>query len=332
MSSRRDAVLEGTLEASRLHDSLQSANHVELLGGRVDVFAAILSQGSELLFRHLDGYLGLYLPKPRPGILVTTERSLAIQRYTGAHELGHFILGHRGSIDDDEILHRSPFSQQYDPTEVAADTFAAAFLIPRFLVEHHAARQGWTATHLTDSFNVYQLSLRLGVSYAATCRTILQHQIITPQVANALLAVQPKALKQQLLGKKTLSNWRPNVWVLTERDQGAAIYGEPDDLFIVRLKEHTGSGYLWDVKQVEAAGFVLMADERQLFTADGEVGGAVDRILTARSDSASIGNVDLREKRPWDASDVFGHLSFAYDLRGREHGLPRAARERLLAA
>lgn len=325
-------MLEGVLEASRLHDSLKSENLIELLGGRVDVFAAILSQGSELLFRHLDGYLGLYLPKPRPGILVTTERSLAIQRYTGAHELGHFILGHRGSIDDDEMLHRSPFSQQYDPTEVAADTFAAAFLIPRFLVEHHASRQGWTATHLADPFNVYQLSLRLGVSYTATCRTILQHQIITPQVANALLAVQPKAMKQQLLGKKTLSNWRPNVWVLTERDQGAAIYGEPDDLFIVRLKEHTGSGYLWDVKQVEAAGFVLMTDERQLFTEDGEVGGAVDRILTARSDGASIGNVDLREKRPWDAADVFGHLTFAYDLRGREHGLPRAARERLLAA
>jgi Zn-dependent peptidase ImmA (M78 family) len=332
MPSRRDAVLEGTLEASRLHDSLQTDTRIELLGGRVDVFDAIIARGSELLFRHLDGYLGLYLPKPRPGILVTTERSLAIQRYTGAHELGHFVLGHRGSIDDDEILHRSPFSQQYDPAEVAADTFAAAFLMPRFLVEYHAARQDWNAAHLTDPFNVYQLALRLGTSYSATCRTLLQHQIITPDVANALLAVQPKALKQQLLGKKALSNWRPNVWVLTERDQGAAIYGEPDDLFIVRLKEHTGSGYLWDVRQVEAAGFVLMADERQLFGPDGEVGGAVDRVLTARSDSASIGNVDLREKRPWDASDVFGHLSFAYDLRGREHGLPRAARERLLAA
>lgn len=40
--------------------------------------------------------------------MVTTERSLHIQRFTAAHELGHVILEHRGSMDR-EILERGAF-------------------------------------------------------------------------------------------------------------------------------------------------------------------------------------------------------------------------------
>lgn len=335
MASRRDAALDGILEAARLHDELELQASLDVLGGRVDPFSAILDRGAELLFRQLDGLLGLYLPKPRAGILVTTERSLAIQRYTAAHELGHFSMGHRSSIDDESILHRTPSATAtYDPQEIAADAFAAAFLLPDWIIEYHAHRQGWTASDLTDPVNVYQLSLRAGVSYEATCRTLLQHHIITKAAAQTLLSAawQPKKIKQQILGKKALQDWHPNVWILTERDQGAAVHGEPGDLFVVRLTEHAGAGYLWDLHQVEAAGFVVVADERRLPGPADEIGGAVNRVVTAQSDAASIGNLDLQETRPWDRSDVYGRLSFAYDLRGREHGLPRAARERLRAA
>jgi Zn-dependent peptidase ImmA (M78 family)/predicted secreted protein len=335
MLSNRDAVLTGALEAARLHEDLDTQSSIDLLGGRVDPFDAILQRGADLLFRQLDGLLGAYLPKPRAGILVTTERSLAIQRYTAAHELGHFVMGHRASIDDDEILQRFPSRNAgYDPQEVAADAFGAAFLLPAWIIEYHAARQGWTAADLADPINVYQLSLRVGVSYDATCRTLLQHYIVTEDTAKDLLdAWQPKKIKQRILGKKALQQWYPNVWLLTERDQGAAIHGEPGDLFVVRLTEHAGSGYLWDLNQVEAAGFKVITDERRSRSdAREEIGGSIDRIVTAQSDGASIGNLDLQEIRPWDTSDIYGRLSFAYDLRGREHGLPRAARERLRAA
>lgn len=335
MASRRDAALGGILEAARLHLELDKQSSVDLLGGRVDPFAAILDRGGELVFRQLDGFLGLYLPRPRAGILVTTERSLAIQRYTAAHELGHFVMGHRGSIDDDDILQRTPSSNaSYDPQEIAADAFAAAFLLPDWIIEYHATRQAWTAPDLADPLNAYQLSLRAGVSYEATCRTLLQHHIITPPIAKTLLSPtwQPKKIKQQILGKNALQQWHPNVWILTERDEGAAIHGEPGDLFVVRLTEHAGSGYLWDLNRVEAAGFKVITDERRSTSDPQEVGGSIDRIVTAQSDGASIGNIDLQETRAWDASDVYGRLSFAYDLRGREHGLPRAARERLRAA
>jgi Zn-dependent peptidase ImmA (M78 family) len=335
MISRRDAVLDGVLEAARLHEDLDTQSVIDGLGGRVDPFAAILDRGGELLFRQLDGFLGLYLPKPRAGILVTTERSLAIQRYTASHELGHFVMGHRGSIDDDEILRREPSSSAvYDPQEIAANAFASAFLLPDWIIEYHAVRQDWTAADLADPINVYQLSLRVGASYEATCRTLLQQQVINPATAKTLLsaACHPKKIKQKILGKNALKQWHPNVWILTGRDQGAAIHGEPDDLFVVRLTEHVGSGYLWDLQQVGVAGFKVITDERLSRNGSEEIGGAIDRIVTAQSDGASVGNIDLQEIRPWDLSDVYGHLSFAYDFRGREHGLPRAARERLWAA
>ena len=59
-----------------------------------------------LLLRPLKGLLGAYLPHPIPGVLVTTERPLSIQRFTAAHEVGHFRLEHLPSLDDESILRR----------------------------------------------------------------------------------------------------------------------------------------------------------------------------------------------------------------------------------
>ncbi len=333
MPSRRDAVLTGILEATRLHRDLEIQSKIDIFGGRVDVFTAIIDRGAQLVFRPLEGLIGAYIPVPGPGILITTERNLAIQRYAGGHELGHFCMGHRGSLDNDGILHRSPFlSANYDPNEVAADAFASEFLLPEWLVEYHAHRQGWSRESFADVANLYQLALRVGLSYEATCRILQRHELLTRTVADKSLRVERKKIKQHLLGGHSIPDWHANVWVLTEKDEGSAIFGEPDDVFIVRLKEHTGSGYLWDLDQVAAAGFVVVSDERRAPSENTEIGGAVERIVTARSEAPAIGNIDFIEARPWDRSDVFGHFSFAYDFRGKEHGLPRAARERLVAA
>ena len=333
MPNRREAVLTGILEAARLHRELDLEKKIDIFGGRIDVFSSIIERGAQLVFRKLDGFLGLYIPAPVPGILITTERSLAIQRYTSGHELGHFYMKHRGSLDDEGILHRSPFlSPDYDPNEVAADAFASEFLMPEWLADYHAQKQGWSRESLADVVNLYQLSLRVGLSYEATCRTLQKHKLLTGPMADKLLRTERKKIKQHLLAGHSIPDWFANVWVLTEKDQGSAIFGEPNDVFIVRLKEHTGSGYLWNLEQVAAAGFVVVSDERKPPTNEAEIDGAVERILMARSETPALGNIDFVETRPWDTSDVFGRFSFAYDFRGKEHGLPRAARERLVAA
>lgn len=333
MPNKRDAVLSGTLEAARLHGHLDIEKRIDISGGRVDVFASIIDTGAELVFKPLDGLLGAYVPAEVPGILITTERNLAIQRYTGGHELGHFYMKHRGSLDDDAMLRRSPFlSPEYEENEIAADAFSSEFLLPEWLVEYHAKKQGWSINNLTNVVNVYQLSLRVGLSYEATCRILQKHNLINRTTINNLLDTEPKKIKQYLVSGQELPDWHSNVWYLTEKDEGAAIFGEPDDVFVVRLKEHTGSGYLWNVAQLTQSGFVVIADERKTPENDQEIGGAVERTIMARTEELKLGNIDITETRPWDDGDVFGRFSLAYDFRGKEHGLPRAARERLVAA
>ena len=109
--TRRDAILEGAQAAARLHDQLGTRQAVEASAGCVDVFGAILSVGAALLFRPLDGLLGFCIRGPSiPGVVISTQRPLRIQRFTGAHELGHVVLNHTESLDGPEILTRVPRS------------------------------------------------------------------------------------------------------------------------------------------------------------------------------------------------------------------------------
>lgn len=104
------AVRAGTMAATRLHQRLDLRQRIEERGGNVDVFGAIQTIDLPLLLRPLQGLLGAYSSEPRPGVLVTTRRPMSIQRFTAAHELGHFEMKHLPSLDDESILHRMPLT------------------------------------------------------------------------------------------------------------------------------------------------------------------------------------------------------------------------------
>ena len=92
------------MAAARLYGQLTLRGGIEFRGGNVDVFGAIQSIDLPLLLRPFQGLLGAYLNDPTPGVLVTTQRPVAIQKFTAAYELGHYSLGHQPSLDDDSIL------------------------------------------------------------------------------------------------------------------------------------------------------------------------------------------------------------------------------------
>jgi Zn-dependent peptidase ImmA (M78 family) len=142
----RSAVRAGTMAAARLHLQLRLRQKIEADCGNVDVFAAIHALDLPLLVRPLQGLLGAYLSDPEPGVLITTQRPMSIQRFTAAHELGHFRLKHQPSLDNENILRRMPLQAQPsdDFQEVEANAFAVEFIMPRWLVARHAARQGWS--------------------------------------------------------------------------------------------------------------------------------------------------------------------------------------------
>jgi Zn-dependent peptidase ImmA (M78 family)/predicted secreted protein len=328
------AIRTGTMAAGRLHRHLGSQEASAERGGNIDVFEAFLTVDLPHLLRPLNGLLGVYLKDPTPGVLITTQRPLSVQRFTAAHELGHFFLGHEPSLDDEGILRRSPFSAASAPQlrEAEANAFAAAFLMPRWLIEWHCRRQNWTTAAFSNHTNLYQLSLRLGVSYEATCWTLQQYRLLTTAESNAARAHEPREFKTGLLADYHPNDYRGDVWLLTERDAGTRIDGSRNDLFVLRLAENSGAGYLWDFDQLQASGFAILRDAVESTDGDG-IGGPVVRQVTASAENAGRGRVTLDERQPWDSTESLHTLTLLYDLTGPEpEGLSRAERRHILAA
>ena len=324
---------KGAQAAGRLHRQLSVKEQIEVSGGAINVFAAISELDVPLLFRPLDGLLGAFLNFPTRGILVTTQRPLSIQRFTAAHELGHCMLNHQPSLDDENILRRMTMNEQpgQDLQEVEADGFAAAFLLPKWLIANHMKRQNIRTPHLRRPNVIYQLSLRLGVSYEAFCWTLVRYKMINPKQARELLLTQRRALKEALLDGHRPTSYRGDVWLLTERDAGTRIDGSRNDLFILKLTEHSNGGYLWNIDELRDSGFAIVRDEVVEIETE-SVGDPSVRRVTAQPPEDYRGRLVLDEARPWDIAQALTRLELELDFTGpEEEGLSRVERrERLM--
>jgi Zn-dependent peptidase ImmA (M78 family) len=336
MANWREAILDAAAEADRLHTEMGLELQMEEVPGCIDIFAAIHRARIRFIFKKLDSLLGAYLRHPRPGIIVTTERPLSIQRFTAAHELGHAVLGHTLSLDKDGMLSRTPFrSDRYDIREASADAFASSFLVPKWLLEIHAGRQKWNAACMKDAPFVYQMALRLGVSYDATCRALERWRIITSADCARLIDIQPRSLKMAIVGAHEPIDWRRDVWVLTEADAGSRIQAGSGDLFLLDLRENSGAGYLWNAERLTAAGFAVIEDRTLLPLDEQQPGEPPHRRVLAQplSENASLkGRLELVEQRPWLLNrDEATSRRWAvnYELIGKERGLPQTARAAL---
>ncbi len=332
--SRREAILEGTLAAQRLHAHLGTKRAIEQGGmSRVDVFEAASRLGAFLLFRPLSSLLGAYLGKPgfpTSGIIVSTQRDLHVQRFTAAHEIGHLFMQHTATSLDEEVgLWRG---ESKDLQEVAADAFASEFMLPRWLYIHHAARHRWGGKALHEAQNTYQLALRMGASFDATCWGLQGHGILQRHAADTLRKIEPKTLKRAALGDRAaLADPWADVWLIDQGDDGLRFEGGPNDIVIFRCRERAGAGYLWDQARLEELGFELIADDREQ-PDESVCGGEVTRVLVTRVREPGAYHVQFSERRPWAPNEVATELTVSFDLQGKEQGLPRFARKAVATA
>ncbi len=319
MADGRDAILTGVKAAHTLHRDLGVRETLERSGGPVNVFAAITKLGATLMFQPLDKLLGAYLPAEEPGVLITTKRTLPVQRFTAAHELGHLYMRHEPSLDDEGILRRAPFSvnSRLQRQEREADAFASMFLAPAWLLALIVRRQDWRPERLGDPETVYQLSLRLGTSYSATCYVLERHKVINRSQRERLLKLEPKEIKRAILDGYEPPDWRSDVWVLTDRDEGLLIEGGRYDLFVVRLRENSSAGYLWNFDELTSAGLALVADGQEVED-ENRVGSLLTRRVTAQSSGRVSRDVTFKEHRPWTPHKVLQELHLRYELRGPE--------------
>ena len=314
----RNHVLKGVGEATRLHQDLDLKTKVLNSNGYIDVFKAALELDVVLLFQKLEGILGAYLVEDGvPGILVTNQRSLGIQRFTAAHELGHFFMNHNPSLDSEKRIKGS--TKENEPQEIEANAFASEFLSPRWLISYHAKKQNWNKESLSNPINVYQLSLRMGMSFDATCRSLFFQDIISWDILQTLLATPPKTIKRSILPSDyTPENWWGDVWLLSEKDEGAFLTGQPKDLFVLRVKEKSGSGYVWSKDNLDTEGIALVHEYRESTSEDQTVGGDCYYQITLDPSESVVGELNINQIRPWQPMSPLSNMQFSFDIRGKE--------------
>lgn len=94
-----------------------------------DVLAAAEQGGANVVVLDLaEGIAGAYIDKPGcPLLFVSGDQAIARQRFTLAHEFGHFRMGHKSVVDEQVAIS----GYLHDPDEVCANAFAAEFLMPK---------------------------------------------------------------------------------------------------------------------------------------------------------------------------------------------------------
>jgi Zn-dependent peptidase ImmA (M78 family) len=334
--ARREDILNAVYEAERLHKEFDTRARAESGNGRIDVFGMLVQRDIPVLFRPLKKLLGAFIDDPDKGVIVTSQRQLPVQRFTAAHELGHEVLGHEASFDEENILARALFvtEARFDRKEIQANAFASQLLTPPWLIALHMKRQGWIRDNLTDPVVVYQLSLRMGSSYAATCYALEESKGIDRDTREKLLKRNPRSIKQSLTKSYEPENWYGDVWLVTERDNGMVLEGSRSDLVVLHFEEHASSGYLWQFSDLADAGLAIRDDGREASGGKGHIGGVVFRTVIAEpeDDAGASGHLHLREVRPWQATaEPLHSLELDVELSGPvRNGLLPAQREALL--
>jgi Zn-dependent peptidase ImmA (M78 family)/predicted secreted protein len=324
MTSKRQEILRATTAAAQLLDRFPVGNRTSF-----DIVGAVTALDVPLLFRPLRGLWGasITVDNDARGVLVTTKLGLAVQRFTLAHELGHVLLEHETSFDETVGFAGRLGSASRPVQEIAADTFASELLAPRALMLAAAKRHNWTKQALSDPSNIYQLALRLGVSFQATCWALASQDVVPKAKAQALQAQRVKDLKLLLVPEALVENPWADVWKLTVEDSDSLVEAVPDDLFAIHLQDNASAGYLWEL--VDAGAHSQIVDERP---AEVELYGALtSRVVFLRFNSPGTHRLFFEHRRPWN-KQTLAHIDIAIDNNAKEDGgFARRHRERVLA-
>ena len=280
----------------------------------VDVYDAIRRSSLWLMFQPLDGLYGLYERTPNAaGVVINVKVHPALQRFTAAHELGHHMLGHTGSLDPE--THIQGFTN-LDRHELEAQFFAAEFLMPIPAVNAIASELGVEKGRVSAE-DVYQMSLRLRTSYAATVNRLQTLEWFGAAWARQLRTVPPRDIKRDML-REPLPDPRSDVWRVSRATSHVAAH--VGDGLHVTLSETPSTGFRWRLRASEA----LRINHDEFVTPPstavvGSEGARVFDISALRAERAVLRGVLMRQ---WEQSEPADEFEIVVDSTPRpEPGL-----------
>ncbi len=336
MATLRQRLLDASKKATQVLSDAGTAARIQSGFSRIDPM--LLAQEQDvpvMLSEHLDKLLGAFLREERAGIIVNSDRPIGMMHMTCAHELGHYFLGHVSTHDE-----HIDYGDTDSTMEQEANQFAYQLMAPMWLVVRTAKAKGWGKNNLLRPAIVYQMSLRLGVSFTAMAWALARLKMITPGQASTIAAAKPRALKNDMLPPGVTLEKNADVWVLDSRDKDWIIEPRSTDRFLLNLPSHATAGYLWSADELAGEGFALspgLVDAREQKREGPPLvgGGGEDRYFLSGPAVEKPGRrgseFHLRESRPWVPDDAAATaLALKMQFEAVEEGLSDSTRLREL--
>lgn len=331
IARRAEEVLVDFRQHDRLKDGYTRINP-DLIASEANVV---------VLYRELQKLLGAFIREESAvGVIVNFDRPRGMVHMTCAHELGHYFLGHASSAD--ESVEEQDVNS---PIEKAANLFAYHLLTPRWLVADLMRRKRLPATRLQDANLVYQMSLRLGISYSAMVWQLARLKLIGQTTADTLAKVAPASLKKHALGGKAPASGKSDVWVIDSSDKDHVLEHGNGDQFVFELPNHLSAGHVWSVDEAASSGFQLKPFLKESEATPRHVdGGAIigsgpptmkyELSFPAGTEASGDGPFErrllrnliaLEERRPWTlAEGVIDHVQLETKQESILKGFSRA--------
>jgi hypothetical protein len=190
-----------------------------------DVYELVSREGLGLKFSNTSTLAGMFLNDGVSGeIVVSALRPSGYQRFTAAHELGHFVFGHGARVDG-EIEAKTGDSEE----EAIADAFARHVLMPQRAVAKGLAMVGANSANCSST-QAFSVASWLGVGYT----TLIQQMrwtlsMITSLQFHELNSKQPQQIKRNLVPTVQWSG-RRELWPLAPWWQGTRVHLQIGDV------------------------------------------------------------------------------------------------------
>jgi len=230
-------------EVARAAQVLLSRHGVDM-SRQIDVFELVHKVGLVLRFKQLEGLLGAFVPGVRGGILVNSERSIPLQRYTAAHEIGHWAL-HLAefSLDSEqEVDGTTP-----DRLEQEAQLFASHLLMPLPLISRAARDADIRLGVAPTGEQIYKIAGTMGVSFTAAIVHLQNVNLLTREHATAAKRIRPVSIQVSRTFGERLIPTDAHVWSPSEFHSTAVRDLYVGDIVAVDLPENRTTGYRWFV-------------------------------------------------------------------------------------
>lgn len=336
----RSSLLKVAKLAAQVLDDSGAHERVEQGYTRIDPVAIAEKAGIAVMARPLDKLLGAFLREEEPGIILNTRRPTGMFHMTCAHELGHFYLGHLTTADE-----HLDYQSDAAPFELEADQFAYALMAPAWLITQVLNLQGWGRLAVKDPDVLYQLSLRLGLSYTATVWSLVRSRFLNASLAKSLAAFPPAELKRRTMPEGTTLKENQDVWRLRPADRECVLEPRATDTVVMTLPSHAAAGYLWSLQGAADHGYALepvtINDAKTLLKAEDLVVGSASslqyQLRLEEHPAVEIGAdpvvLAFRESQPWTTSS--GNAADSFSLRTKVEmtpsGLSQGTKTRVVA-